>query len=136
MRAHLPFAVSGTLVGVALSYCGATDFEELHRMTTLQDLRLFFVFAGTVALLGLGFAVLGRGQTLLPRPFHPGSVPGGLLFGIGWTLTGACPTMATVQLGEGKLPAVLTVVGLWAGLWLYGWVHQRYFRWDAASCDM
>lgn len=136
MKLHASFVLSGVLMGLTVSFAGVTSYDELRRMTTLQDLRLFAVFLGAVALLGVGYRVLGRGRQLLPRPFHPGSIPGGVLFGIGWALTGACPTMATVQLGEGYLPAAVSLAGMALGMWLYGVVHARYLRWDAASCDM
>lgn len=136
MKKHLPFAISGLLMGVAVSLAGVTSYDEIHRMSTLQDGRLFLVFAGAVGLLALGYRLLGRGRVLLPRPVHPGSIPGGAVFGLGWTLTGACPTMATVQLGEGYLPAGLSLVGMCAGMWLYGKVHARFFRWETAGCDM
>lgn len=136
MKTHLAFVLSGLLMGVVVSFTGVTDYGELHRMTTLADLRLFYVFAGAVALLGVGYRVLGRGQTLLARPFHPGAVPGGILFGVGWALTGGCPTMATVQLGEGQLPAAVSLAGMATGIWLYGKLRGRVIRWETPGCDM
>jgi uncharacterized membrane protein YedE/YeeE len=41
---------------------------------------------------------------------------GGVLFGIGWALTGACPAVAFVQLGEGRWPAAFTLLGMLAGI--------------------
>jgi hypothetical protein len=136
MKKHLPFAFSGLLMGLAVSFAGATSYDEIHRMTTLQEGNLFLVFAGAVALLALGYRLLGRGEVLLPRPVHPGSIWGGVVFGLGWSLTGACPTMATVQLGEGYLPAAVSLLGMCVGMWVYGKFHARFLRWEAASCDM
>jgi len=59
---------------------------------------------------------------------------GGALFGVGWALSGGCPTIALAQIGEGQLAAVLTVVGIVAGNWLDSVAHERYFRWPATSC--
>jgi hypothetical protein len=39
-----------------------------------------------------------------------------------------------VQLGEGKLLAGITVLGIFAGNWLYSLAHERFFRWTTSSC--
>ena len=62
-------------------------------------------------------------------------VPGGVLFGIGWALCGACPSVPWVQLGEGKLASLATLAGVFAGTILYRTVHARFFRWDRGSCE-
>jgi len=69
-----------------------------------------------------------------PRRVHPGVLGGGVLFGLGWALSGACPSIAMVQLGEGQLGALWTVTGIVLGNWMYARVHARYFGWSAASC--
>jgi uncharacterized membrane protein YedE/YeeE len=58
------------------------------------------------------------------------------MFGVGWVLSGGCPAVALAQLGEGQLPALLTVAGILFGAWLYPKVHRRLFRWDVGSCEM
>jgi uncharacterized membrane protein YedE/YeeE len=65
---------------------------------------------------------------------HAGTLIGGILFGVGWALTGACPSIALVQLGEGQLPAIFTLVGIVIGNFLYSVVHQRYLKWDTQNC--
>ena len=88
------------LLGFSLSWMGFADWGELHRMFTFADWRLFLTFMVGVAGSGVGILLLRRGRLLQPRPIHKGSLIGGLLFGIGWALTGACPGAALVQIGE------------------------------------
>ena len=64
-----------------------------------------------------------------------GAAIGGALFGAGWAITGACPAVGFVQIGEGKLLALFTVAGFAVGMRLYQSIHARYFRWDTGSCD-
>ena len=73
-------------------------------------------FAGAVALAVLGFAVLARGYAIERKKLHPGTIPSAMLFGIGWALTGSCPSIALVQLGQGYLPALLTILGIVTGV--------------------
>ena len=60
---------------------------------------------------------------------------GGVLFGVGWALSGACPGIILVQVGEGKLGALVTLAGVFLGNALYAAVHQRYFRFSVGSCE-
>jgi uncharacterized membrane protein YedE/YeeE len=124
----------GTLLGFSLSRIGFSDFGEVHRMFTMRDFRLLLTFAGAVALTMVATKLLNlRRRT--KTPLHPGTVVGAVLFGIGWALTGACPAVALVQIGEGHLAAFATFFGILAGSWIYPKVHARFFPWDAGSCD-
>lgn len=49
-------------------------------------------------------------------------------------MSGACPSIALVQLGEGQGAALLTLIGILCGDWAYACIHERYFRWSAGSC--
>jgi uncharacterized membrane protein YedE/YeeE len=132
---HVRMAVVGLLFGFAFSCMGFTDFGEVHKMFTLQDFRLLLTFCGGVALSTVGFLVLARGKALSRRAFHKGTIPGGILFGAGWALTGACPTGALVQVGEGKVLAGITVLGIFFGAWVYPLLHRSLFRWPLQACD-
>lgn len=130
---HLRYGLLGLVLGLVLSYAGFADYGELHKMFTFTDLRLLLTFAGAVALTMIAFWVLGS-ERMERKTLHPGTIPGSILFGAGWALTGACPSLALVQLGQGYLPALFTLTGILAGAWLYRRVHARYFSWDTGSC--
>jgi len=130
------YAIYGLLFGFVLSRIGFSSFDEVHKMFVFADLRLLFTFAGSVAVLAVAYGLLARAANPPERPLHKGSVVGGLLFGAGWALTGACPAIVMVQLGEGQLIAVATFAGILVGTWFYPKVHARYFRWDVGSCDL
>ena len=132
---HVRMALIGLVFGIAFSCMGFTDFAEVHKMFTLQDFRLLLTFCGGVGLSTVGFLVLARGKPMSKRVLHKGTIPGGVLFGAGWALTGACPTGALVQIGEGKMMAGLTVIGIAAGAWAYPVVHRALFRWPLQACD-
>jgi uncharacterized membrane protein YedE/YeeE len=105
-------------------------------MFTFTSFRLTLGFALAVALLSVGWVIVARFRSgvALKRRIHPGTIPGGIVFGIGWALSGACPSIAMVQLGEGQFGAFYTLAGVFIGNYVYARVHERYFRWAAASC--
>lgn len=133
---HVRYGLYGLLFGFILSRMGFADFVEVHRMFVFDDLRLFLAFAVGVALSMAGFLLFSKLSKMPPRPLHPGTVIGGVLFGIGWAVTGACPAIVLVQLGEGQVAALATLVGLGVGVLVYPPIHRRYFRWDVGSCSM
>lgn len=133
---HALIAGFGAAMGFGLARMGFADFGEVQRLFSFADMRLLFCFATAVGIGMIGFALLGRYRSApAPRRIHRGTVPGGLLFGIGWALTGACPSVVLVQLGQGYLPALITACGVLLGVWMYRSLNRRYLRWDTGSCD-
>jgi len=128
----------GACFGFALSRIGFSSWDEVHRMFVFGELRMLLAFALSIPIASAAWFLCRR---LFPdrvkfrvRPIHKGTLAGGGLFGAGWALSGACPSIALVQLGEGQLAAVLTIAGIFAGNWLYAYIHQRYLRWGTGSC--
>jgi uncharacterized protein len=117
----------GAVFGFVLSRVGATDFNAISGMFTLSDLHLFGVIGTAVAVTALGFWAFRRGvvkrkgggaATLAAKPVTKGLWVGGLLFGIGWAVTGTCPGTALAQIGEGHLAGLFTFAGVLIGAWL------------------
>lgn len=132
---HIRYGLYGLLFGFVLSRMGFADVQEVHRMFVFADLRLLFSFGGGIALSMVGFLFVLRHHNPPRRPIHPGSLWGGLLFGAGWAITGACPSIVCVQLGDGQAPALATLVGVLVGVILYKYVHRRFFRWEVGRCS-
>lgn len=134
LQQHTRFALLGMLMGIALSSIGFSNYSELHKMFLFADLRMMFTFAGAVliAFVVLNFFMQGLPQT--KKPLHPGIIPGSVLFGAGWAISGSCPSIALVQLGEGQLAALFTMLGILFGVWSYRRMHRKFFRWDSGSC--
>jgi len=118
----------GVLFGFVLSRVGATDFNAISGMFTLTDLHLFGVIGTAVALTALGFWAFKRGvirrkgggvASLQAKPVTKGLIAGGLLFGMGWALTGTCPGTALAQIGEGHFAGLFTFAGVLLGAWLH-----------------
>lgn len=125
----------GLALGFVLARSGFSDWSEVNAMFRFQQWRLLIAFATAVVLLvPMWLWVRRRAERLAPRPIHPGSLVGGLLFGAGWAVSGACPSIALVQVGQGKLMALFTVAGIAIGNLLYSFAHERWFRWESRTC--
>jgi hypothetical protein len=106
-----------------LSRVGFTRYAELHAMLTLRDVRMILAFAGAVVLSAVVYRA--SGERASPGPLSPRVVFGGVAFGIGWAIAGACPGVAFAQLGEGRLFALVPLVGLLLGTLLGARARQR-----------
>jgi uncharacterized membrane protein YedE/YeeE len=114
-----------TLFGAALAASGAADFDAMQRMLLFREAHLFLLALATTVVAWAGLTWLmhrsrfAAGVRVIPRVIHRGSVPGGIVFGIGWGISGTCPGTAIVQRGSGHLIAIVTVLGVVGGNWLF-----------------
>ncbi len=119
-------------------YGGAPEASKIT--FPFLEFQLYGVILVAVAVIALGFFLLRlkkvkdrQGGTFeFKEPaFEWNRMAGGLIFGAGWVLAGACPGTVLAQLGEGKLSAVFTVLGILLGMWLY----MRFMEDNSADCD-
>jgi uncharacterized protein len=132
----LLYVVLGTLFGFALSRSGAADYDFVQGMFLFTNLQLFGVIGSAVVLTAPGlWLIQRRGRTLWgqrcsveKKPIHRGTVIGGLLFGVGWSMAGMCPGPILVNIGEGKLYAFAALAGALTGAGLLGELYPRLQR--------
>ncbi len=126
--------VAGLAFGFTIARIGFADFGEVNAMFTFQDLRMLFAFAGGVALIAV--ALLLMRVRRIPGRIHAGVVPGAILFGAGWAISGGCPAIPIVQVASGYLPAVVSIGGVVVGMKLSRWANARFLHVDRGSCDI
>lgn len=133
-RGSILFAniIAGLLLGFTVTNIGFGDYTELNRMFTFQDLRMIFAFGGAVAIIIVAFALLGVRRT--PGRIHAGVIPGAVMFGTGWAISGGCPAIPIIQLASGYLPAIVTIIGVIVGIRLCRWTNAKYLHVDSGSC--
>ena len=63
---------------------------------------------------------------ILPeKTFNKGQIYGGLIFGFGWAMTGACPGPLFAQIGTGATVVIVTMLSAIAGTWIYGFFREK-----------
>ena len=129
--------------GFVLTRSGAIDYTNIREMFLFQSFHMFgFLFSGigTIVLVFYALKKMGAhspgGVLFTPkkRNIQPGNLPGGILFGIGWAITGACPGTSFAQVGSGMWLALATVLGLGIGVLGYRKIHTRFFSWQVDNC--
>ena len=69
--------------------------------------------------------IYGEKIVFSPKTFNKGQIYGGIIFGFGWALTGACPGPMYAQLGSGATVVLVTILSAIAGTWVYGKLRER-----------
>lgn len=134
MRTYFFYAFFGLAMGATLSMAGLTDYAQIHSLFILENIPLLLVFASAISMNMVGFLLLSRKKKTPKKQLTKGTVSGSILFGLGWALTGACPSIALVQLGEGKIAALATVAGILAGVWFFRRATSSTLKFDTGIC--
>ncbi|GAC1376556.1 MAG: hypothetical protein NVS3B25_25650 [Hymenobacter sp.] len=67
----------------------------------------------------------GQEIRIADKKYTHGSWIGGLIFGLGWALTGACPGPLFAQLGSGVGAAAVLILAALAGTWTYSALREK-----------
>jgi len=126
----------GTLFGLLLSRSGAADYGYIQAMFRFESIQLYGIIGTAVAVTAPGLWLLRRwGRTLSgdrpvisPKPAHRGNMIGGILFGVGWSITGMCPGPILVNVGEGKMYALAALAGALVGASVFSVRYERFAK--------
>jgi hypothetical protein len=130
----LKFILPGILFGIALTKGEAMSWFRIQEMFRFESFHMFGIFMTAIPVGALTLWLLKKsnaktvdGQQIeMPKKeFHAGIIPGSLIFGFGWALTGSCPGPLYVQVGAGYLVAIVMVLAALLGTWTFGLV-QKY----------
>jgi uncharacterized protein len=133
-RSYIKYLVAGILFGIILVKSEVISWFRIQEMFRLQSFHMYGVIGSAVVTGIISIQIIKRfrvktinGETIdLPqKKFHKGQIYGGLLFGFGWALTGACPGPLFAQIGAGAMVIIVTLVSAIAGTWIYGLVRGK-----------
>lgn len=143
MKNRILSLVLGTVFGFFLTRSGAFEFGHVRGMFELRDFHLFGILGVAVPLAGFGIFVMqqlkikspdGRPIKIAQRVRHPGNLPGGIIFGMGWALSGICPGTSLAQVGSYAGLGIVTILGMALGMVVYRKIHDSFFSWEYDSC--
>jgi uncharacterized protein len=131
---NIKYFVAGVLFGILLVKSEVVSWFRIQEMFRFQSFHMYGVI-GTAVMTGMISVWLikkfqvktidGRIIKFYDKPFHKGNIYGGLIFGFGWALTGACPGPLFALIGSGALVVVVALLSAIAGTWVYGSFRDR-----------
>lgn len=134
LKQLLLFFAVGLYFGWVLSMSEVTSWIRIQEMFRFQSFHMYGVIGSAIVTAATGVFLLRStgivsltGKPILIRKvsFHKGQILGGILFGVGWALTGACPGPIFSLIGTGHSVFIVILFSALAGTWTYGWLRNR-----------
>jgi len=132
------YLLVGVLFGITITKAEVISWFRIQEMFRFQGFHMFGIFATALPIAILGVQVMKRrgaralsGDSIVVPSKVMGTgtryAAGGVIFGLGWALTGACPGPMFALLGSGSGNGVVAaiLVSAIAGNWTYGLLRSR-----------
>lgn len=137
MRALLSntkFLLAGMLFGVFLIKGEVISWFRIQEMFRLQSFHMYGIIGSAVVTGMISIQLIKRFKiktvnneaiNIIPKTYTRGFIYGGIIFGIGWAITGACPGPLFAQIGGGATVVIVTLLSAIAGTWMYGYLKPK-----------
>jgi uncharacterized membrane protein YedE/YeeE len=131
---NIKYLVVGIAFGLALTKGEAISWYRIQEMFYFQGFHMYGIFMTAVPIGALSIILIQKLKLhamtgeVIDKPvkkYHHGLIFGGLIFGFGWALTGACPGPLYAQIGSGYLIVTVVFLSATAGTWVFGYL-QKY----------
>jgi uncharacterized membrane protein YedE/YeeE len=131
---NVKFLVVGMLFGIILVKSQVISWFRIQEMFRLQAFHMYGIIGSAIMLGIISIQLIKRFQVttihgeqiVIPdKTFHWGNVYGGLIFGLGWAITGACPGPLFAEIGSGFFVIIVTLLSAIAGTWTYGLLREK-----------
>nr|WP_315238254.1 DUF6691 family protein [uncultured Flavobacterium sp.] len=131
---NLKYLIVGIFFGIVFVKAEIISWFRIQEMFNLESFFMYGVIGSAVAVGVISVFLIkkfniktlqGEKIEIQPKTFNKGQIYGGLLFGFGWAITGACPGPLFAQIGTGATVIVVTLVSAIAGTWVYGLIKDK-----------
>ena len=134
LLSYLKYLIMGLLFGIILVKSEVISWYRIQEMFRLQSFHMFGVIGSAVVtgIISVWFikkfnikTISGEKIEFPVKKFNKGQIYGGLIFGFGWAITGACPGPLFAQIGLGFSVIIITLLSAIAGTWVYGLIREQ-----------
>lgn len=128
------YLIMGIFFGIILVKSEVISWFRIQEMFRLQSFHMFGVIGSAVVTGMISVWMIkkfniktidGEKIELPAKKFNKGQIYGGLIFGFGWAITGACPGPLFAQIGAGFSVIIVTLLSAIAGTWFYGLLREK-----------
>ncbi|SFT06126.1 YeeE/YedE family protein [Sphingobacterium wenxiniae] len=132
---NIVYLLIGTFFGIVMYKSEAASWFRIYEMFQFQSIHMYGLM-GTALAVGIIIVQYIKRNKVKDVNGNPiviadkdKSIPryliGGILFGLGWALAGACPGPMFVMTGAGYFPILVVILGAILGTWLYGLIKDK-----------
>jgi len=135
MMHYIKYLLVGFLFGIVLTKSEAVSWYRIYEMFQFQSFHMYGIISVAIATGLIGLQIIKRynikdieGKPIVIADKEKGSFrywAGGLIFGLGWALVGACPGPIFILIGAGFWSVILILIGAMIGTFIFGMVKDR-----------
>jgi uncharacterized membrane protein YedE/YeeE len=131
---NLNYLIVGVLFGILFVKAEIVSWFRIQEMFRLQSFHMYGIIGSAVVVGMISIflikkfdikTIYGEPIKISAKEFNKGQIYGGLIFGFGWAITGACPGPLFAQIGTGTTVIGVTLLSAIAGTWLYGYFREK-----------
>ncbi|MBK6521849.1 MAG: YeeE/YedE family protein [Bacteroidia bacterium] len=131
---NLKFLALGILFGFILIKGEVISWFRIQEMFRFQSFHMYGVICSAIVVGMISILIIkkfkiktfsGEEIKIDPKEFTKGNVIGGLLFGLGWAMTGACPGPLYALIGSGSLIVIAVLLSAVFGTYIYGVLKDK-----------
>jgi len=131
----IKYLILGIIFGITLTKAEVISWYRIYEMFRFQSFHMYGVI-GSAVVLGLIIiqfikrskmkALDGHPIIISPKQFSiPRNLIGGIIFGLGWAMTGACPGPLFILLGNGVTVILVVIASALLGTYVYGLIRNK-----------
>lgn len=131
----LRYLIIGTFFGIVMYKSEAASWFRIYEMFNFQSIHMYGLMGSALAV-GILIVQYIKKKSIKDIDNQPIVIAnkdksisryliGGIIFGLGWALAGACPGPMFVLAGAGYLPIFIVILGAILGTWIYGLLKER-----------
>jgi uncharacterized protein len=131
---NIRYLLVGIIFGIVITKAEVISWFRIQEMFQFTSFHMYGVIGTAVCVGAISFFLIrkmkwksvdGKEITYEPKKFDNGQIIGGLIFGLGWAITGACPGPLFAQIGNGFGVISITLLSAIAGTWVYGLLADK-----------
>ena len=131
----IKFLLVGIFFGIVLVKSEAVSWYRIYEMFRFQSFHMYGII-GTAITTGILFLQIAKRTKLKSLNGDYINVPkkergltryiiGGLIFGLGWALIGACPGPMYILVGTGVFSMIIVIAAATLGTFIYGILKEK-----------
>ncbi len=131
-----PYLLIGIFFGIVATKGEMISWFRIQEMFRFQAFHMYGIIGSSVVVGFIAIWLIKRGSirsadgseiNIPPKEMGKGTRywAGGIIFGLGWALTGACPGPMFALVGNGFLVILVAVACAVAGAWVYGAMRPK-----------
>ena len=129
------YILVGFVFGIVLTKAEAVSWYRIYEMFQFESFHMYGIIMTAIGTGLIGIQLIKRkqvkdikGNPIVILDKEKGNARywiGGILFGLGWAMVGACPGPIFILLGSGFLSVGLILIGAVFGTFLYGVLKDK-----------